>query len=411
MSELPEREKSTTLFIVFTVMLDAMGIGLVLPVMPELLRNITDMNMADAAFIGGLMTFTYASMQFLLGPLLGNLSDAYGRRPVLILSLVCMGLDYFLIAWAPTLTILFIARIISGASGATYSTAAAYLSDTSAKGDRSANFGYIGGAFGIGFILGPALGGLIAEYGVRMPFVVAGGLALINAAFGFFVLPETLTKAQRRPFKFKRSNPFSALLRIRRLTAVSNLMIVTFLMAIATNVYAVIWSFFTIERFGWAISTVGWSLALYGFFAALVQAILLKWLIAKIGVIKTIIFGFIISILSFFWLTFVESSLLIFIGIPIAALGSLSGPALQGLMADEVTGSEQGELQGIFASVVALSTIVSPLIMNSTFKLFSDPDAHFYQPGAPFMVAAALMTLAAYLFFKNQYGTTSLVKK
>ena len=410
MNQSQARKQSTTLFIVFTVMLDAMGIGLVLPVMPELIRNIAAMNMADAALIGGLLTFSYAAMQFFFGPLLGNLSDAYGRRPVLIVSLVFMGLDYFLMAWAPTLTLLFVARIISGISGATYSTAAAYLSDTSDKGDRSANFGYIGGAFGVGFILGPALGGLIAEFGVRMPFIVAGCLALINAAFGLLVLPETLNKAQRRHFEFRRCNPFSALMRIRLLPEISGLMLVALLMATANNTYSVIWSFFTIERFQWAVSTVGWSLALYGFFAALVQAILLKWLIAKIGVVKTIMFGFIISILSFFWLTFIESSLLIFLGIPITTIGALSGPAIQGLMADQVEDHEQGELQGIFASVMALSAIISPLIMNTTFKLFTQADATIYQPGAPFMVAALLMAAATYLFVISQ-GKSSTFKK
>ena len=383
-------------------MLDAMGIGLILPVMPDLIRSIGGINMADAAFIGGLLTFSYAAMQFLFGPLLGNLSDAYGRRPVLIVSLVFMGLDYFLMAWAPTLALLFIARIISGVTGATYATAAAYLSDTSKKGERSANFGFIGGAFGIGFILGPALGGLIAEFGIRMPFIVAGCLALINAAFGLLVLPETLKKEQRRAFEIKRGNPFSALLRIRALPSIFSLMLIAFLMSTANNVYAVIWSFFTIERFSWAVSTVGWSLALYGFFAALVQTIILKWLIGRIGVTKTIMFGFIISIISFFWLTFIQSSVLVFIGIPIAALGALSGPALQGLMADEVEDDEQGELQGIFASVIALSAIVSPLLMNTTFKFFSEPDAPIYQPGAPFLLAAALMATAIYLFFLDQ---------
>ncbi len=395
------KQTQATLFIVFTVMLDAMGIGLIIPVMPNLIREVADVNLADAAFIGGLLTFSFAAMQFLFGPLLGNLSDAYGRRPVLIISLICMGLDYFLMAWAPVLGILFVARVISGISGATYSTAAAVLSDISDKGERSAKFGLIGGAFGLGFVLGPALGGLLGEFGTRIPFVAAGILALANAAFGFFVLQETLVKSQRRAFQWSRCNPFAALLRIQRLPAIASLMLVTFLLATANNVYAVIWPFFTIEKFAWSVSLVGWSLAAYGLCAALAQAVLMKWLIERYGVRWTILFGFVISIATFVWLAFINSTLLIFIGIPISALGAIAGPALQGLMADEVTDSEQGELQGIFASVIALSMIVSPLLMSSAFKAFTDQSTSYYLPGAPFLVAGVLMATAMALFLKK----------
>jgi len=395
------RRQSATLFIIFTVMLDAMGIGLIVPVMPNLIREVSALNMADAAFVGGLLTFSFAAMQFLFGPLLGNLSDAYGRRPVLIVSLVCMGLDYFLMAWAPVLSLLFVARIISGITGATYSTAAAFLSDTSEKGQRSAHFGLMGGAFGIGLVLGPALGGLIAEFGTRMPFVVAGILALSNAAFGFLVLPETLSKAQRRPFQLQRCNPFGALLRIRRFPAIAGLMLTTFLLATANNVYAVIWPFFTIEKFAWSVSTVGWSFAAYGLSAAIVQAVILKWLINRFGARTTILFGFVMGVFTLIWIAFINSTLWIFLGIPVTALSALVGPAIQGLMADEVEDSEQGELQGIFASVIALSMIVSPLLMGTTFKLFTHEDAIYYFPGSPFIVAAVLMVISMLLFIKQ----------
>ena len=224
------------LFIIATVTLDAMGIGLIMPVIPDLIRQIQHVDLAQAAFWGGLLSFTYAFMQFVCGPLIGNLSDRFGRRPVLILSLVFMGLDYFLMAIAPTLLLLFIARTVSGVTGATYATAAAYLTDISKKGERSQNFGLLGAAFGIGFVLGPAIGGLLGELGTRMPFIAAGILALANALFGYFVLPETLEANKRRVFEWRRANPFNALLRLKNLPEVGALMLVVLIYSTANSV-------------------------------------------------------------------------------------------------------------------------------------------------------------------------------
>jgi len=379
-------------------MLDAMGIGLILPVMPALIREVSSTSMADAALWGGILTTSYAAMQFIFGPFLGNLSDRFGRRPVLIVSLVFMGLDYFLMAIAPSLFLLFVARIISGITGATYSTAAAYLSDTSAKGERSANFGYIGGAFGIGFILGPLVGGLVAEFGIRMPFIVAGGLALANAAFGLLVLPETLSADKRRKFEWSRTNPFSALLRIRNLPMVGSVMFVVLLYSTANHVYPSIWNFFTIEKFGWEPKMVAISLAAYGVCAAIIQVVVLGIMIKRFGVERTATLGMVISIGALMFLTVVDSTLLIFIGMPITALGAVVGPALQGMMADQVDDDEQGELQGVFASVVAISAILSPLIMSFTFQQFTKQNTIYYLPGAPF-AAAAILTIAALIVF------------
>lgn len=380
-------------------MLDAIGIGLIMPVWPELIKQVGDVSMADAALWGGFLSFTYAGMQFLFGPFLGNLSDRFGRRPVLIVSLVFMGLDYFLMAIAPTLFLLFIARMLSGITGATYSTAAAYLSDTSKKGERSANFGYIGGAFGVGFVLGPAIGGLLAEFGVRMPFIVAGVFALLNAAFGYFVLPETLSKDKRRTFEWRRANPFLALLRVRQLPAVGGLMLVVFISSTANNVYPAIWSFFTIERFSWEPSMVGYSLAAYGVCAAIAQALVLGWMIKRYGVEKTAVIGMFIAIITLGYLTVIDQAWLVFVGMPITALSAIVGPALQGMMADQVADEEQGELQGVFASVISISAIVSPLLMTFIFQQFTKENAPMYLPGAPFAAAAILSAVALLTFY------------
>ncbi len=383
-------------------MLDAIGIGLILPVWPDLIKQVGDVSMADAALWGGFLSFTYAAMQFLFGPFLGNLSDRFGRRPVLIVSLVFMGLDYFLMAIAPTLLLLFVARVLSGITGATYSTAAAYLSDTSEKGERSANFGYIGGAFGIGFVLGPAIGGLLAEFGVRMPFIVAGAFALLNALFGYFVLPETLSEDKRRKFEWRRANPFLALLRVRRLPAVGSVMLVVFIYSTANNVYPSIWSFFTIERFGWQPSMVGFSLGAYGICAAITQGVILGIMIKRYGVERTAVVGMLISIGALMFLTVVDSTLLLFLGMPITALGAVVGPALQGMMADQVGDDEQGELQGVFASVISISAIISPLLMTFIFQQFTQQSAPVYLPGAPFAAAAVLSAIALIVFYLSR---------
>ena len=379
-----------------------MGIGLIIPVMPELIQQVRGASIAEAAYWGGLLTFTYASMQFLCGPLLGNLSDRYGRRPVLILSLVFMGLDYFLMAIAPTLALLFVARFISGITGATYAVAAAYLSDTSEKGQRSSSFGLIGAAFGIGFVLGPALGGLIGEFGARMPFFIAGGLALANAAFGLLILPETLPAEKRRRFEWHRADPFRALLRIKNLPGIGGVMLVVLIHSIAQNVYPSVWSYFTIEKFAWSVSTVGFSLAVYGLCAALVQVFVLRMILARFGESPTAILGMFISLFTFIGIVFIENSFVVFAALPVVALGAMVGPSLQGIMADRVADDEQGELQGVFASILALSSIISPLLMTYTFKGFTQSNAAIYFPAAPFVVSATLTAIALAMFLLNK---------
>lgn len=401
------KQRAPILFIILTVTLDAMGIGLILPVMPELIREIRGTTISDAAYWGGLLSFTYAFMQFLCGPLLGNLSDRFGRRPVLIISLVFMGLDYLLMAVAPTLFLFFIARLISGITGATYSTASAYLADISEKGDRASNFGLIGAAFGIGFVLGPALGGLLGEVGLRAPFVFAGGLALLNALFGLLVLPETLPKEKRRSFEWRRADPLRALLRVRNIPAVSGLMWVLLIFCIGQNVYAVIWSYFTIEKFSWPLATVGLSLAAYGSCAAMIQIFLLGRMVKRWGEDNTARFGIFISVISMAGIIFMDQSWMLFAGMPIVALGAVVGPSLQAMMADRVADDEQGELQGVYSSIIAIASIVSPLLLASIFQEFTKPDAAVYFPGAPFLVGAVLALISLFVLQWTRQSRTT----
>lgn len=383
-------------------MLDAIGIGLIIPVMPALINEVSSASISDAAWWGGLLGSTYALMQFLCGPLLGNLSDRFGRRPVLIISLFFMGLDYFLIAIAPSLWLLFIARVISGITGATYSTAAAYLSDTSKKGERAKNFGYIGGAFGVGFILGPVISALLVDFGVRMPFIIAGILALANAFFGFLIIPESLPVEKRRKFEWHRANPLLALMRIRNLPMIGSLMMVVFLFTTASNVYPSIWSFYTIEKFAWNTQMVSISLSMYGICAAVIQIIILNIMIKRLGVEKTATVGMIISVISLGFLTVVNNPILLLIGLPVTALGAVVGPALQGMMADQVSDEEQGEMQGVFASVISIAAIISPLLMSFIFQQFTKDGAAIYQPGAPFLAASIITVLALVVFYKSR---------
>ncbi|MEM9228911.1 MAG: TCR/Tet family MFS transporter [Pseudomonadota bacterium] len=395
------QSRAPFVFIILTVALDAMGIGLILPVTPELIRDLRGQGIPDAALWGGFLAFTFAAMQFLCGPLLGGLSDRFGRRPVLILSLTFMGISNLLMALAPTLLLLFVARVLAGITGATHAAAAAYLADISDKGQRSANFGLIGAAFGIGFILGPAIGGLLGELGPRAPFLAAGALALANAGFGYFALPETLKPANRRAFEWSRANPFAALARAGKLPVVGPLLIVNFLYTFSNFVYPAIWSYFTIERFGWSSGMVGLSLAAFGLSSAIVQGWLIRILLARIGEMPTAIFGLSMHILAVLILSFVQDGLHVFILMPVTALGVVVGPALQGMMADRLPDNEQGELQGVLAAVNGMGVIFSPLLMTAVFRVFTGAGAPVYLPGAPFLAAGVLAAIALALLLRG----------
>ena len=390
------------LFIMFTVMIDAMGIGLIMPVMPDLMVEVGGGTLGAAALWRGLLSTSFAAMQFLFGPVVGGLSDRFGRRPILLVSLVAMAADYLLMAVAGTIWLLLIGRIIGGITAATHSTANAYIADISKPEDKSANFGLIGAAFGLGFVLGPLIGGLLAEYGTRAPFYAAAVLSGLNALFGWVVLKETVTDAIRRPFSLKRANPFGAFKALSKLPMIGTLLGVYFVYSIAHTVYPAIWSYFGKERFDWDPATIGLSLGLFGIMMAAVQGFLIRPAIKYLGERGTIIYGLFFDILAFGFLSLVTSGTVALFFIPVAALAGIVSPALQGLMSQAVGDDQQGELQGALTSLSALAMIISPMLMTTTFAAFTAETAPFYMPGAPFLLALILTLIAIALFMRHR---------
>ncbi|MFT6023308.1 MAG: DHA1 family tetracycline resistance protein-like MFS transporter [Ascidiaceihabitans sp.] len=389
------------LFIMITVMIDAMGIGLIMPVMPDLLSEVRGGTLGKAAIWGGILSTSFAAMQFLFGPVLGGLSDRYGRRPVLLISLVIMSIDYLVMAVAGSIWWLLIGRLVGGITAATHTTANAYIADISKPEDKAANFGLLGAAFGMGFILGPLIGGLLAEYGTRAPFYAAAALAALNAVFGWVILTETVTDKIRRPFSIKRSNPFGALKVLGKLPNIANLLVVFFLYQVAFTVYPAIWSYFGKERFDWDPATIGLSLGLFGVTIALVQGLLIRPFIRILGERGTVIYGFGFDLMAFLALAFVTSGTLALILTPLAALAGVVTPALQGIMSKAVDDNQQGELQGALTSVSALAMIFAPLAMTYTFAAFTAESAPVYMPGAPFLLSVVLIAIALFVFARS----------
>ena len=385
-------------FILITVVIDAMGIGLILPVMPDLIRDTTGGTLAQAAIWGGILSTAFAAMQFLFGPILGALSDRFGRRPVLLVSLLVMAADYVVMALAGSIWLLLAGRVVGGITAATHSTASAYMADISQPHEKARNFGLIGAAFGLGFVLGPVMGGLLAEWGTRAPFIAAACLALANAAFGWLVLRETVTDRIRRPFQWHRANPFGAIRAVSRLIGVGPLLWVWFLYHFATVVYPAIWAYFTAARFGWSPSLIGVSLAVYGLSLAFAQGTLVGPAIRAFGDQRTVLLGLSIQIASLLILGVITSGNLLLMLIPVTAIGAIGLPALQGILSRAVADNAQGELQGVLTSLTAVAMVVAPLVMTQTFAQFTRVDTEIYLPGAPFLLSAVIMALALAIY-------------
>ncbi|MEL6432825.1 MAG: TCR/Tet family MFS transporter [Pseudomonadota bacterium] len=386
-------------FILLTVMIDAMGIGLIIPVMPGLILDVQGGDLANAALWGGLLSFSFAVMQFTCGPLVGNLSDWYGRRPVLLVSLFIMTLDYLVMAVAGSIWLLLIGRIVGGITAATQSTAAAYMADTSPPEKRGASFGLVSAALGLGFVMGPPVGGLLGDIDVRAPFYAAAALAFGNFMLGYFVLTESVTDETRRPFDIKRANPFGALRQIRELPGLGKLLCVLLLYQLAFNTYPAVWPYFTIARFEWSPLMIGLSLTVFGLSMALVQGGLIRVIIARFGEVSTVNIGFFFAVGSLAVLGFISNGTLALMLIPFAALAAMTVPALQAIMSKQTPENAQGELQGIFISVGALAMIITPLSMTSIFAVFTKDGAPVFLPGAPFL-AALCLTLVGLLIFR-----------
>ncbi|MCG6883025.1 MAG: TCR/Tet family MFS transporter [Silicimonas sp.] len=385
-------------FIMTTVVIDSMGIGLILPVMPALLEEIGDIPLSEAAIWGGLLTTVFAVMQFFFSPVVGALSDRFGRRPVLLISLGILALDYLVMAVAQVFWILLLGRMLAGISAATQSTATAAIADISKPEEKAARFGLVGAAFGLGFVLGPMLGGILGEYGTRAPFYAAAGLAALNMVFGFFVMPETVTDATRRPLSLARTNPLGAFFNVGLNPELRRLLLLFFLYEIAFFVYPAIWAYFTTARFGWSEGMIGASLAGFGVAMAIVQGGLIRVILKFLGDRGTVLYGLIFNACAFTFLGFVTSGALALSFIPITALGAVVIPAIQAVMSRLTPDDSQGELQGVLASVAAIATIISPLMMTTVFWRFTAEDAPVYLPGAPFLVSMLLMLVCMAVF-------------
>ncbi|MFC6099897.1 TCR/Tet family MFS transporter [Olivibacter domesticus] len=393
--------KAAFAFIFITVLIDITGIGLIYPVLPKLISSLIHADISTAAEYGGWLTFAYAIMQFTCAPIMGNLSDRYGRRPILLLSLLGFGLDCLLMAFAPTIMWLFIGRIIAGAMGASYTVASAYIADISSPEKRAQNFGLISAAFGIGFIIGPVIGGLLGKYGTHAPFLVAALLSFLNLLYGFFVLPESLQKEKRRSFQWSRANPVGSFKHLSKFPAVAGLILALLLINIAGHSIESIWSFFTIEKFNWDEQQIGYSLGFMGIAFASVQAGLTRILLPKLGEKRAIIIGLTLYTFSLTLFAFASQSWMMYAFLVPYALGAISNPALQGFLSNQIPDNEQGELQGGLTSLMSVGAIIGPPIMTFLFARFAGEHAITNFPGAPFFFAALLMLLSLLIVFRS----------
>ncbi len=382
--------KHALVFVAITVLLDVVGYGLIIPVLPRLLVQLTGEGLNRAAIYGGWLAFLYATMQLVCAPVLGNLSDRSGRRPVLLFAVGALGIDYLIMGLAPTLGWLFLGRTVSGIAGASFTPAYAYVADTSPPEKRAQGFGLIGAAFGVGFILGPALGGLLGGLGPRAPFFVAAALSLANLAYGALVLPESLAPEKRRPFDWRRANPLGTLLQMRRHPVVLGILGALFLWMVAHQVMPATWSFYTKFRFGWSERMIGASLALAGSIMALSQATLTRFVVPRLGERRSALIGITIASLGYVGYATATAGWMMFAWLATWFFGAIVMPSTNALMSKRVAADAQGELQGAVACLFSLGSIVGPPLMAQLFGHFAAPDARPHVPGAAFFAAALL---------------------
>ncbi len=395
-------------FIFITLMIDITGLGLIIPVMPKLIEELTGSNISQASAYGGWLTFTFAIMQFLFSPVLGGLSDQYGRRPVLLFSLFGFALDYLFLSFAPSLAWLFIGRAIAGITGASITTATAYIADISTKENRAKNFGMIGAAFGLGFIIGPVIGGLLGTFGSRVPFMVAAALTFINSLYGYFVLPESLSKEHRRPFEWKRANPLGSLMQLKKYPALSGLVLSFVLIYLASHAVQSNWSFFTIEKFGWSQKMIGISLGVVGLLVATVQGGLIRYINPRLGNEKSVYTGLLLYSIGLVLFAFASQSWMMFVFLIPYCLGGIAGPAIQSIMSSSVPANAQGELQGVLTGLISLTSIAGPPMMTGLFAYFTKPGTAVHFSGAAFLLGAVFMFTSAVIAYRTLHTKRKL---
>jgi MFS transporter, DHA1 family, tetracycline resistance protein len=399
-----DKKQAAIGFIFITLLIDITGWGIIIPVIPKLISELIQGDVSEAAKYGGWLTFAYAITQFVFAPIMGNLSDQYGRRPILLFSLFGFSLDYLMLAFAPTLTWLFVGRIIAGITGASITTASAYIADVSTNENRAKNFGMIGAAFGLGFIIGPVIGGLLGQYGSRVPFYAAALLCLLNFLYGYFILPESLSKDNRRKFDIKRANPIGAFYSLQKYPSLIGLILATFILYVASHAVQGNWSYFTIYKFNWTEKMVGISLGVIGVLVGIVQGGLIRWINPKLGNQKSIYIGMGLYALGMFLFASATEGWMMFLFLVPYCLGGIAGPAMQSVVSSQVPANEQGEIQGTLTSLMSASAIIGPPLMSFIFYYFTHKSAPFQFAGAPFVLGGILMlvsTVIAYFSFKR----------
>ncbi|MFO0727450.1 MAG: TCR/Tet family MFS transporter [Myxococcota bacterium] len=387
--------RAALIFIFFTVLLDMLAVGMIVPVLPKLVTDFMGGDAANGARMFGLFGSVWALMQFFFSPILGAVSDRFGRRPVILVSNFGLGLDYILMAMAPNLSWLFLGRVISGITAASVPTASAYIADVTPPEKRAGAFGMLGAAFGIGFVVGPAVGGLLGVVSPRLPFWVAAGLSLANACYGLFVLPESHHLDRRKAFSWKRANPVGALSLLRSHRELFGVASVNWLAYLAHEALPSTFVLYTSYRYGWDQRTVGLTLGAVGICSGIVQGGLVRKVVPRIGERKALLAGLFFAAASFIGMGLASSPLLFWLTIPLSALGGLAGPSAQGIMSRRVSASEQGQLQGANTSLRGISGLIGPGIFTATFAAFLPGQTeHFALPGAAFVLAGILVSLS-----------------
>ena len=385
-------------FVLITVLLDMIGFGLIIPVLPILIETVGHMTLAEASLVGGWMFFAYSAAQFVFGPLMGNLSDRFGRRPLLLLAILGLLLDYILQAWAPTLTWLYVGRAISGVCGASWIIANAYIADITTPEDRAKYYGMMGAAFGLGFVLGPALGGLLGEYGPRVPFIAAAVIAGVNLVYGYFVLPETLAPEHRRKFEWRRANPFGAFKVFQSYHGVVPMCIVLFSFFFFSSVYPAIWPFWGMAKFGWSPSMVGLTLAIFGLCMAAAQGGLTGPLVKRFGEWNVALFGLVAAMIAALGYGLAGGLTMVVVMMLVHTPEGFIYPMLSALMSKAVPENAQGELQGGMSAVLNVAQLAGTVFFAQMFGFFMSPGAPFQSPAMGFFIASVGLTVTFGLY-------------